>query len=57
MYQTWPFFVSLNPYYMKMLLEPVLAYLATGAWPDAWVIHDLGTRKICRNNTNEKTSY
>jgi hypothetical protein len=28
-----------------MLLQPVLAYLDTGVWPDAWVIHDLGTRK------------
>lgn len=44
MFQTWPVYVSLNPEYLKMLLQPVLAYLATGAWPDAWVIHDLGTR-------------
>ena len=38
-------YVSLNPECLKMLLEPVLAYLATGVWPDAWVIHYLGTRK------------
>lgn len=45
MFQTWPVYVILNPEHLKMLLQPVLAYLATGAWPDAWVIHDLGTRK------------
>jgi hypothetical protein len=44
MFQTWPVFVSLNPEYLKMLLQPVLSYLNTGAWPDPWVIHDLGTR-------------
>ncbi|KUL85901.1 hypothetical protein ZTR_06401 [Talaromyces verruculosus] len=43
MFQTWPVYVSLNQGYLKMLLQPVLAYLATGAWPDAWAIHDLGT--------------
>ncbi|CRG87869.1 Outer capsid protein VP4 [Talaromyces islandicus] len=43
MYQTWPVFVSLNPEYLKLYLEPVLEYSATGAWPHPWVIHDLGT--------------
>jgi hypothetical protein len=46
MYQTWPVFVSLNPEYLKLYLEPVLAYSATGDWPHPWVIHDLGTRKL-----------
>lgn len=46
MYQTWPIFVSLNPGYLKLFLEPVLAYSATGAWPHPWTIHDLGTRQL-----------
>lgn len=52
MFQTWPVYVSLNPEYLKMLLQPVLAYLTTGAWPDAWVIHDLGTRKPSNDKQN-----
>lgn len=42
-FQTWPVFVSLNPEYIRLLLQPILQYLNAGRWPRKWVIHDLGT--------------
>jgi Domain of unknown function (DUF4965) len=42
-FQSWSIFASLNPEWLKLLLKPILSYLETGAWPHAWVIHDLGT--------------
>ncbi|OKL60941.1 hypothetical protein UA08_03712 [Talaromyces atroroseus] len=42
-FQSWSIFASLNPEWLKLLLKPVLSYLETGAWPHAWVIHDIGT--------------
>lgn len=44
-FQSWPIFVSLNPEYIKILLEPVLDYLRTGRYPNQYVIHDIGARK------------
>ncbi|KAK5113984.1 hypothetical protein LTR62_003107 [Meristemomyces frigidus] len=41
-FQSWPIFVSLNPNYIRMLLQPILSYLQAGRWPHPWVIHDLG---------------
>lgn len=43
-FQTWPIFVSLNPDYIRMLLQPILQYLNAGRWPHPFVIHDMGTR-------------
>lgn len=42
-FQSWPIFVNLNPEYIKLVLKPVLAYLASGRWPLEYVIHDIGT--------------
>ena len=42
-FQSWPIFVSLNPVYIKCLFQPIINYLETGDWPEAWVVHDLGT--------------
>ena len=47
-FQSWPVFVSLNPDYIRFLLEPVLSYSglpSSQGWPQSWVIHDIGTRK------------
>lgn len=48
MFQTWPVFVSLNPEYIKMFLQPMMSYLEhprSEGWPWPWVIHDMGTCK------------
>lgn len=45
MFQTWPVFVSLNPEYIKMFLQPMMSYLErprSEGWPWPWVIHDMG---------------
>lgn len=42
-FQSWPIFYSLNPYYIRYYFEPILPYLQAGRWPHPWVIHDLGT--------------
>lgn len=47
-YQSWPIFISLNPEYIKLLFQPIISYLelpASSGWPQAWVIHDIGTSK------------
>jgi Domain of unknown function (DUF4965)/Domain of unknown function (DUF5127)/Domain of unknown function (DUF1793) len=38
-----PLFYVLNTDWIKLLLEPVLRYLATGRWPKPFMIHDIGT--------------
>ena len=43
-FQSWPIFLSLNPTYLKLLLEPVMQYSQAGRWPQPYVIHDIGTR-------------
>ena len=48
MFQTWPVFVSLNPEYIKMFLQPMMSYLErprSEGWPWPWVIHDMGACK------------
>ena len=39
-----PLFYTFNPEWIKLLLNPVVDYLATGRWPHPWVIHDLGKK-------------
>ncbi|EME48454.1 hypothetical protein DOTSEDRAFT_118143 [Dothistroma septosporum NZE10] len=41
-FQSWPIFIHLNPDWIILQFRPILEYLATGRWPQAWVIHDLG---------------
>ncbi|KAK3109586.1 hypothetical protein LTR53_016997, partial [Teratosphaeriaceae sp. CCFEE 6253] len=38
-----PMFYVLAPDYLRLLLEPVTRYLASGAWPHNYTIHDLGS--------------
>lgn len=38
-----PLYYALEPEYIKLLLDPVIKYLATGAWKAPWVIHDIGS--------------
>ena len=33
----------MNPEYIRLLLEPVMRYLATGRWKQPYMIHDVGT--------------
>jgi len=42
-FQTWPIFISLNPTYIRYMLQPILDYLEAGRWPRPWVIHDIGS--------------
>lgn len=44
-FQSWPIFVSLNPEYIRLLLQPLLSYSAlpkSQSWPWPWFIHDIG---------------
>jgi len=44
-FQSWPVFVSLNPEYIRLLLQPLLSYSAlpkSQGWPQPWFIHDIG---------------
>ncbi|KAJ7162343.1 hypothetical protein C8R46DRAFT_903856, partial [Mycena filopes] len=41
-YPAWPIFMYTNPALGKFLLEGLLAYQATGQYPNAWAVHDLG---------------
>lgn len=36
-------FYVMNPEYIRLLLEPVMQYLATGRWKQPFMIHDIGT--------------
>ncbi|KAI9657961.1 MAG: hypothetical protein M1821_002618 [Bathelium mastoideum] len=38
-----PFFYTLAPDYIRLLVQPIVQYLATGGWPYPYVIHDIGT--------------
>jgi hypothetical protein len=49
MFQSWPIFVSLNPDYIRMFLQPMMSYLElpkSKGWPKPWTIHDMGTCKF-----------
>jgi hypothetical protein len=51
LYQSWPIWISLNPDYIKMLFEPIIAYLEVPVsqgqgWPEKFTVHDLGARKF-----------
>lgn len=44
-YPTFTFLSVLCPDWIRLLLEPVVVYLETGALPNDYVIHDLGSAK------------
>ncbi|KAK1057012.1 hypothetical protein LTR74_014471 [Friedmanniomyces endolithicus] len=37
-----PMLYVLAPGYLRLLLEPILRYLSSGAWPHNYAVHDLG---------------
>ena len=42
-FPAFPIFYVMNPEYIRLLLEPVMQYLATGRWTQPYMIHDIGT--------------
>ena len=42
-FPTFPFFYIFSPKWIKYLLEPMMEYLATGDYPNPYVIHDMGS--------------
>ena len=37
-----PIFYVMAPEYIRLTLEPVMQYLASGAWPHNYTVHDIG---------------
>lgn len=42
-YPSAPVFAYTNPYLLRLLLDPLLAYAETGGWPKVFAEHDLGS--------------
>jgi hypothetical protein len=42
-FPAFPIWYVMAPEYIRLLLEPILQYLATGLWTQAFAIHDIGT--------------
>ncbi|KAF8485559.1 DUF1793-domain-containing protein [Gautieria morchelliformis] len=42
-FPAWPIFLYLNPLLGKYLLEPLFQYQASGQYPNAWSVHDMGS--------------
>ena len=42
-FPSWPVFLYTNPELGRFLLEPLLAYQATGLYPNPWAAHDIGS--------------
>jgi hypothetical protein len=42
-FPAFPIFRLVNPEYVRMLIDPLLAYMATGDWPHPYAVHDLGS--------------
>ncbi|KAK6837141.1 protein of unknown function DUF1793 [Aspergillus parasiticus SU-1] len=38
-----PIYYVMNPDYIRLLLEPMMRYLAAGRWREPYVIHDMGS--------------
>ncbi|KIY47397.1 DUF1793-domain-containing protein [Fistulina hepatica ATCC 64428] len=51
-YSMWPTLMYLNPDYGKYILEPLLAYQATGQYPHNYSVHDLGTYPMAVGHNN-----
>ncbi|ORY78924.1 glutaminase GtaA [Leucosporidium creatinivorum] len=39
----YPILQYTNPHLIKLLLEPIMTYTASGLYPNRWTVHDLGT--------------
>jgi len=42
-YPGMPVFYYTNPYLLRLLLDPILAYSESGGWPKTFCVHDLGS--------------
>lgn len=43
-FPSWPLFLYTNPVIGKQLLLPLFEYQASGQYPNAWAVHDMGTQ-------------
>lgn len=48
-FPTFPALYVISPEWIKLLCEPYLIYLNTGAWPKEYIPHDLGSESPLRN--------
>ncbi|GCE09241.1 glutaminase domain-containing protein [Dictyobacter aurantiacus] len=55
-YPGMPVLVYLNPYLLRLLLDPILAYTETGGWPLPFCVHDLGSHYPNATGHNDDTS-
>lgn len=51
-----PILYVMAPEYIRLLLEPVMSYLNTGAWPHNFTIHDIGTHHPNATGHNNGTA-
>ncbi|KAH6679358.1 hypothetical protein B0J14DRAFT_296214 [Halenospora varia] len=42
-YPSFPIYYAMDPSYIRLLLEPIMRYLASGRWTQAYAIHDIGS--------------
>lgn len=42
-YPSFPIYYAMDPSYIRLLLEPIMRYLASGHWTQAYAIHDIGS--------------
>jgi hypothetical protein len=43
-FPAFPIYYSMDPEWIRLLLEPIMRYLASGRWTQKYVIHDIGAR-------------
>ncbi|EMD40792.1 hypothetical protein CERSUDRAFT_103175 [Gelatoporia subvermispora B] len=56
-FPTWPLLLYTNPAIGKYLLIPLFAYQATGQYPNAWAVHDMGAsypKALGHNDGNDE---
>lgn len=52
-FPAFPIYYVMEPEWIRLLLDPILQYLETGAWKHPWMIHDIGTDyPIARGHDN-----
>ena len=60
-FPAWPLFLYLNPVLGKHLLEPLFRYQASGQYPNAWSVHDMGEAAppliVVLSNINTGSNY
>ncbi|OCH92918.1 DUF1793-domain-containing protein [Obba rivulosa] len=56
-FPTWPLLLYTSPVIGKYLLVPLFAYQATGQYPNAWAVHDMGAsypKALGHNDGNDE---